>query len=191
MNNVVALDSSRRAVRARLWNPPNAHASTEMDIVSGAELRKRRAEIVRQEVEAKRAQADFLRQKRLDDLLRSELAQHMATKEIARKLLAEKTDPSPPLIRHIIALVSAEYRVTPVDILSRRRTMNIVRPRWVVMYLARTLTIKSVAEIGRAVGGVDHTTVLNGIKYITRQMEESATFRAKIAVYQDLLLGRS
>ena len=47
-----------------------------------------------------------------------------------------------------------------------RRTANVVRPRQVAMYLAKTLTLRSLPEIGRRFGGRDHTTVLHAVRKI-------------------------
>jgi chromosomal replication initiator protein len=63
--------------------------------------------------------------------------------------------------------VARQYNVAKSDILSARRTANIVRPRQVAMYLAKTLTLKSLPEIGRRFGGRDHTTVLHSVRKIT------------------------
>jgi chromosomal replication initiator protein len=50
--------------------------------------------------------------------------------------------------------------------LSSPRTANVVRPRQVAMYLAKTLTLRSLPEIGRRFGGRDHTTVLHAVRKI-------------------------
>jgi chromosomal replication initiator protein len=41
-----------------------------------------------------------------------------------------------------------------------------VRPRQVALYLAKTLTLRSLPEIGRRFGGRDHTTVLHAVRKI-------------------------
>ena len=52
------------------------------------------------------------------------------------------------------------------DLISGRRSKDIVRPRQVAMYLAKTLTLRSLPEIGRRFGGRDHTTVLHAVRKI-------------------------
>ncbi len=59
-----------------------------------------------------------------------------------------------------------QYNVSRSDLLSSRRTANVVRPRQVAMYLAKTLTLRSLPEIGRRFGGRDHTTVLHAVRKI-------------------------
>jgi chromosomal replication initiator protein len=56
--------------------------------------------------------------------------------------------------------------VSRADLLSSRRTANVVRPRQVAMYLAKVLTLRSLPEIGRRFGGRDHTTVLHAVRKI-------------------------
>jgi chromosomal replication initiator protein len=56
--------------------------------------------------------------------------------------------------------------VTRADLLSSRRTAVVVKPRQIAMYLAKTLTLRSLPEIGRRFGGRDHTTVLHAVRKI-------------------------
>lgn len=58
------------------------------------------------------------------------------------------------------------YDVTMTDIISARRSRSIARPRQVAMFLCKTLTTKSLPEIGRSFGKRDHTTVIHAIKKI-------------------------
>lgn len=87
-------------------------------------------------------------------------------------------------IERIIQVVSKYYDVTPTDIKSARRTAAVVLPRQVVMYLARKLTLKSLPQIGLALGGKDHTTVLYGIERITRRLGISPELRGIIEVLE-------
>jgi chromosomal replication initiator protein len=52
------------------------------------------------------------------------------------------------------------------DLVSARRARAVARPRQVAMYLSKTLTSKSLPEIGRGFGGRDHTTVIHAVKKI-------------------------
>jgi chromosomal replication initiator protein len=69
-------------------------------------------------------------------------------------------------IEDIQRVVSRHYSVSRSDLLSARRTANVVRPRQVAMYLAKTMTLRSLPEIGRRFGGRDHTTVLHAVRKI-------------------------
>lgn len=79
----------------------------------------------------------------------------------------ENDKPAPQVtVRAIIEAVSVEYGVSVVEILSHRRTADIVRPRQVAMYLATKLTMKSLPEIGRCFDDRDHTTILHAARKI-------------------------
>ncbi|KKN79521.1 hypothetical protein LCGC14_0339800 [marine sediment metagenome] len=69
-------------------------------------------------------------------------------------------------VEDILKFVSRHYNVTRTDLLSARRTRTIVRPRQIAMYLAKTMTPRSLPEIGRRFGGRDHTTVLHAVRKI-------------------------
>jgi chromosomal replication initiator protein len=63
------------------------------------------------------------------------------------------------------------------DMLSKRRSRSVARPRQVAMALAKALTNHSLPEIGEAFGGRDHTTVLHACRKIKELQEESADIR--------------
>lgn len=69
-------------------------------------------------------------------------------------------------IEDILKFVSRHYNVPRTELLSARRTRTIVRPRQIAMYLAKTMTPRSLPEIGRRFGGRDHTTVLHAVRKI-------------------------
>ena len=75
-------------------------------------------------------------------------------------------------IDQIQRVVAEHYRVTVSDILSKRRSRTLVRPRHVAMYLTKVLTNHSLPEIGKSFGDRDHTTVLHACNKI-REAKES------------------
>jgi len=76
-------------------------------------------------------------------------------------------------IDNIQRLVAEYYNIKISDILSKRRSRTIARPRQMAMYLAKELTNHSLPEIGEAFGGRDHTTVLHACKRIAELKEHS------------------
>ncbi|HWW48329.1 MAG TPA: chromosomal replication initiator protein DnaA [Xanthobacteraceae bacterium] len=88
----------------------------------------------------------------------------MAEREV--RDLVRPQDPKRVKIEDIQRIVARQYSVSRSDLLSSRRTANVVRPRQVAMYLAKTLTLRSLPEIGRRFGGRDHTTVLHAVRKI-------------------------
>jgi len=69
-------------------------------------------------------------------------------------------------IDNIQKTVADYYKVRMADLLSKRRSRSVARPRQVAMALAKELTTHSLPEIGDAFGGRDHTTVLHACKRI-------------------------
>jgi chromosomal replication initiator protein len=69
-------------------------------------------------------------------------------------------------IENIQKTVADYFKVRMADLLSKRRSRSVARPRQVAMALAKELTSHSLPEIGDAFGGRDHTTVLHACKRI-------------------------
>ena len=88
-----------------------------------------------------------------------------AAEEAIRDLIRHR-EPRRVKIEDIQRLVANHYNVSRADILSSRRTANVVRPRQIAMFLAKSLTLRSLPEIGRRFGGRDHTTVLHAVRKI-------------------------
>ncbi len=102
-------------------------------------------------------------------LAHSKLTGHVVTLEMAEREVRDLIRPQEPKrvkIEDIQRIVARQYNVSRSDLLSSRRTANVVRPRQVAMYLAKTLTLRSLPEIGRRFGGRDHTTVLHAVRKI-------------------------
>ena len=69
-------------------------------------------------------------------------------------------------IENIQKTVAEYFKIRVGDLLSKRRSRSIARPRQIAMALAKELTNHSLPEIGDAFGGRDHTTVLHGCRRI-------------------------
>ncbi|MCB1827182.1 MAG: chromosomal replication initiator protein DnaA [Coxiellaceae bacterium] len=74
-------------------------------------------------------------------------------------------------IDNIQRTVAEYYKIKVSDILSKRRSRSIARPRQIAMALAKELTSHSLPEIGDAFGGRDHTTVLHACRKIKELVE--------------------
>jgi chromosomal replication initiator protein len=77
-------------------------------------------------------------------------------------------------IENIQKTVAEYYKIRVADLLSKRRSRSIARPRQVAMALSKELTSHSLPEIGDAFGGRDHTTVLHACRVI-KELRESNT----------------
>jgi chromosomal replication initiator protein len=87
-------------------------------------------------------------------------------------------------IENIQKTVAEYYKIRVADLLSRRRSRSITRPRQMAMALSKELTNHSLPEIGDAFGGRDHTTVLHACR-VVKELRESQTRLAED--YQNLL----
>jgi chromosomal replication initiator protein len=87
-------------------------------------------------------------------------------------------------IENIQKTVAEYYKIRVSDILSKRRSRSVARPRQMAMALAKELTNHSLPEIGNAFGGKDHTTVLHACRKINSLREESHDIKED---YQNLI----
>lgn len=77
-------------------------------------------------------------------------------------------------IENIQKTVADYYRIRTSEMLSKRRSRSITRPRQFAMALAKELTNHSLPEIGDAFGGRDHTTVLHAVRKVVELRETDA-----------------
>lgn len=82
----------------------------------------------------------------------------------------------------IIQVVAEHFDLTTLDIMSQKRNKDIVFPRQIVMYLCRTMTDTPLQNIGKALGGRDHTTILHGIDKITADLTTNPTLQNTIDI---------
>ena len=83
-------------------------------------------------------------------------------------------------IDNIQRVVAEYYKIKMSDLLSKRRSRSVARPRQVAMSLAKELTNHSLPEIGESFGGRDHTTVLHACRKIKQLREEDADIREDV-----------
>ncbi|HEX2652798.1 MAG TPA: chromosomal replication initiator protein DnaA [Xanthobacteraceae bacterium] len=123
-------------------------------------------------------------------LAHNKLTGHPVTMEMAERAVRDLVRPQDPKrvkIEDIQRTVARQYNVSRSDLLSSRRTANVVRPRQIAMYLAKTLTLRSLPEIGRRFGGRDHTTVLHAVRKIEGLVGNDTTLAEEIDILKRLL----
>lgn len=76
-------------------------------------------------------------------------------------------------IENIQKTVAEYYKIKISDLLSKRRSRSVARPRQMAMALAKELTNHSLPEIGDAFGGRDHTTVIHACRKIKELLQEN------------------
>jgi chromosomal replication initiator protein len=118
-------------------------------------------------------------------LAHSKLTGQPVTLEMAEREIRDLIRPQEPKrikIEEIQRIVARQYNVSRADLLSSRRTANVVRPRQVAMYLAKMLTLRSLPEIGRRFGGRDHTTVLHAVRKIENLVNNDTSLAEEIEI---------
>ena len=111
----------------------------------------------------------------------------LETAEAAIRDLVKNREPRRVKIEDIQRIVAKHYNVSRADILSLRRTATVVKPRQVAMYLAKSLTPRSLPEIGRRFGGRDHTTVLHAVRKIEGLVGRDSSLAEEVDLLRRLL----
>lgn len=118
------------------------------------------------------------------------LTSQPVTLETAEYIIADLVrgkEPRRVKIDDILRVVTKHFGVNRADLLSSRRNRSIVRPRQIGMYLAKSLTSRSLPEIGRRFGGRDHTTVLHAIRKIDELIAVDLSIREDVEILKRLL----
>ncbi|HEV2566119.1 MAG TPA: chromosomal replication initiator protein DnaA [Microvirga sp.] len=131
----------------------------------------------------------------LDGAVNRLVAANQLTKEPVSVALAERTladlvrarEARRVRIEDILRIVSRHYKVPRNELLSSRRSRDVVRPRQIAMYLAKSLTSRSLPEIGRRFGGRDHTTVLHSVRKVEQMMKDDADLTQEIELLKRML----
>ncbi|MBU1176759.1 MAG: chromosomal replication initiator protein DnaA [Alphaproteobacteria bacterium] len=131
----------------------------------------------------------------LDGAVNRLVAANQLTNEAITVQLAERTLADLMRIREvrrvriedILKLVSKHFKVPRNDLLSSRRSREVVRPRQIAMYLAKSLTSRSLPEIGRRFGGRDHTTVLHSVRKVEQMMKDDSDLQQEIELLKKML----
>ncbi len=108
-----------------------------------------------------------------------------STQDILRDLL--RSNERIINVEEIQKKVASRYNIKIADMSSARRLRSIARPRQIAMYLSKTLTAKSLAEIGSKFGKKDHTTVMHAIKRIEELITSDGDFREEITLLTRIL----
>ena len=83
--------------------------------------------------------------------------------------------------------VSNYFNIALSEMLSQRRSRPLARPRQIAMYLAKSITSRSLPEIGRKFGGRDHTTVMHAVKKIEELKLSDVNFNEDLELLKRLI----
>jgi chromosomal replication initiator protein len=111
--------------------------------------------------------------------LKGELPTPALARHVLRRLGGERRSETFG-IEEILDATAVEFGVERADLLARDRRPSVAAARQVAMFLARELTEHSLPEIGRGVGGRNHTTVLHAIKRVSSAMRSDPATRTAV-----------
>eukprot|EP01034_Spumella_vulgaris_P041039 gene41039-50778_t len=94
-----------------------------------------------------------------------------------------------PSIRLITEAVAEATGVSAHDIRTHRRAREVMEPRHMVCWLAARLTTKTYGQIGTALGGRDHTTVLHAVRKISGERQQLTELNQQLHVLEQTLKG--
>jgi chromosomal replication initiator protein len=101
-------------------------------------------------------------------------------------LLPRRSEMNPT---EILRRVAETFNVSVDSLLSRDRSRSVALPRQVAMYLMREEANISLPQIGEALGGRDHTTVMYGCEKVTEMLEQDDRLRRQVIEIKDRLFG--
>jgi chromosomal replication initiator protein len=90
-------------------------------------------------------------------------------------------------IEEIQKKVAEHFKIRVAEMRSARRSLGVVRPRQVAMYLSKQLTTRSLPEIGRMFGGRDHTTVLHAVRRVEELTALDPVLRGDVDLLRRIL----
>ena len=118
------------------------------------------------------------------------LADSPPTVELADATLTDLLYQSPhsaPAPTRIIEIVTSHFHLSSNDLTGPRRSQEIALARQIAMYIIRMETTLSYSEIGRQLGGRDHSTILHGFDKIAAGIEQNSRLRRTVAEISTLL----
>lgn len=89
----------------------------------------------------------------------------------------------------VIKTVVQFFNISLNDILSPKRSRDLVLPRQIAMYIMRSELSMSYPQIGRVLGGKDHTTIMHGYSLINREIARNDSLREQIQLIKEKMFG--
>ncbi len=121
------------------------------------------------------------------DLSGMPLTTQLVTSALA-DLLPQRSSMEP---RQVVTTVARAFGVTTEQMLGRDRSRGVALPRQVAMYLLREVANVSLPQIGQALGGRDHTTVMYACDKVADLIERDDHLRRQVVQLRDQLFGRT
>lgn len=112
------------------------------------------------------------------NLVNEEITMDIAVQELQNIITPDKPKEITPQL--IIEVVSEHFQISIEEMISKKRSNDIVRPRQIAMYLCKEMTDNTLDYIGSLLGGRDHTTIISGVKKIKKEYDTNEGTRLLI-----------
>lgn len=96
----------------------------------------------------------------------------------------------PATTRIVLDVVSEATGISVAALCGDQRVAAIIRPRQIACWIMRQETTRSLPQIGQAMGGRDHTTILNSIRRVDQIREQDEVFAALVDDIRDQVKAR-
>lgn len=123
-------------------------------------------------------------------LAQSALMRRTPTRESADAILRDaplQLDAPPLELQAIFEITASYHQLTLDDLLSKQRSKDVTNARHIAIYLAREEIQATLPEIGRALGGRTHSTILNGYNKVAKRVAKDPLFRHDISLLKKQL----
>jgi chromosomal replication initiator protein len=87
----------------------------------------------------------------------------------------------------VLKTIQKFYNVSIDDIVSSKRNKEIIKPRHVAMYILYNIVGLSFPEVGRELGGKDHTTIMHGCKVVNKDLGNSKQFKDEVEMLKEMI----
>lgn len=98
-------------------------------------------------------------------------------------------EPGSPEPAFVLDIVAKSFNITNAELLSRDRSQKVALPRQIAMYLLREFADVSLPQIGKTVGGRDHTTVMHACDKVADLIERDDLFRRQVFQIRDKIFN--
>ena len=110
----------------------------------------------------------------LSNLEHTEITMDVAIQELQNIISPDKKREITPQL--VIEIVAEHFNISTDQMISKNRSNDIAKPRQIAMYLCKNMTSTPLDTIGALLGGRDHSTIIHGIKKITKEYEQDENF---------------
>ena len=152
------------------------------------ELPMRVAQVIAANVESTRKLEGVLLRLSGELLTRKEPLTEELALALLNKINGEVTSPKQQLtVQKVLSRVAEHFQVKVIDLKGDRRLRSVALPRQISMYLLRKELSLPLEEVGRVLGGRDHTTIMHGEDKITKALAVSENLRLDVTTIRQQL----